>query len=145
MLVDDPSHVPALREMGPEPLGSAFTLGFFERLIEDRPRRRIKPLLMDQRMIAGVGNIYADEILFEAKVRPDRSVSSLSGDEIRRIHRETRRILRRAIRTASEPEFPSDFLVSRDGRGAMCKVCGHAIEKKTIGGRTAHFCSVCQV
>jgi len=145
MLVDDPSHVPALRDMGPEPLGGNFTLGFLERLIEERPRRRIKPLLMDQRMIAGVGNIYADEILFEARVRPDRSVSSLSGDETRRIHRETRRILRRAIRTASEPEFPSDFLVSRDARGAMCKVCGHAIEKKTIGGRTAHFCSVCQV
>jgi formamidopyrimidine-DNA glycosylase len=131
--------------MGPEPLGGGFTLGFLERLIDERPRRRIKPLLMDQRMIAGVGNIYADEILFEARVRPDRTVSSLSGEEIKRIHRETRRILRRAILTASEPEFPTDLLVSRDARGAMCEVCGHPIEKKTIGGRTAHFCSVCQV
>jgi formamidopyrimidine-DNA glycosylase len=145
MLVSDTAHIPALREMGPEPLGSAFSLAFLERLIEERPRRQIKPLLMDQRMIAGVGNIYADEILFEARVRPDRLASSLREDEIKIIHRHTRRVLRRAMRTAAEEEFPSDFLVSRDARGAVCKVCGNAIEKMTIGGRTAHFCSNCQV
>ncbi len=145
MLVDDATHVPALREMGPEPLGSAFSFAFLERLIEDRPRRQIKPLLMDQKMIAGVGNIYADEILFEARVRPDRLASSLSEEETRRIHRETRRVLRRAMRTAGDEEFPSDFLVSRDARGAVCRVCDQPIEKKKIGGRTAHFCSHCQV
>jgi formamidopyrimidine-DNA glycosylase len=145
MLVDDPALVPALREMGPEPLGVAFSFAFLGRLIEERPRRRIKPLLMDQKMIAGVGNIYADEILFEAQVRPDRLASSLSEEETRRIHRETRRVLRRAMRTAGDEQFPSDFLVSRDARGALCKVCGQPIEKKTIGGRTAHFCPHCQV
>jgi formamidopyrimidine-DNA glycosylase len=96
-------------------------------------------------MIAGVGNIYADEILFEARVRPDRLASTLREEEIRRIHRETRRVLRRSMRTADEEEFPADFLVSRDARGAVCKICGEPIEKKTIGGRTAHFCSHCQV
>lgn len=145
LLVDDVSQVPALKEMGPEPLGAGFSFAFFERLIEERPRRQIKPLLMDQKMIAGVGNIYADEILFEANVRPDRVASTLSGEELKRIHRETRRVLRRSIRTAGEEEFPADFLVSRNGRGAACKVCGHAIEKKTIGGRTSYFCSSCQV
>ena len=145
MLVHDPDHIPALQAMGPEPLGSTFSFAFFERLIEERPRRQIKPLLMDQKMIAGVGNIYADEILFEARVRPDRLASSLSDHEMRDIHRHTRRVLRRALRTAGDEEFPSDFLVSREGRGALCSVCGHPIEKKTIGGRTAHFCSHCQV
>jgi formamidopyrimidine-DNA glycosylase len=145
MLVDDAAQIPALREMGPEPLGSTFSLGFLERLIEERPRRQIKPLLMDQKIIAGVGNIYADEILFEARVRPDRLASSLSELEIKSIHRHTRRVLRRALRTAGDEEFPSDFLVSRDARGAVCKICGTPIEKKTIGGRTAHFCSRCQV
>ena len=145
MLVDDIAHVPALREMGPEPLGSAFSLAFLERLIEDRPRRQIKPLLMDQKMIAGVGNIYADEILFEARVRPDRPAAGLSQEEIKRIHRETRRILRRSILTAGDEEFPSDFLVSRNARGAECRVCSQPIEKKKIGGRTAYFCPHCQV
>jgi len=69
----------------------------------------------------------------------------LSEEEIKRIHRATRRVLRRSIRTAGDPEFPSDFLVSRNARGAVCKVCGGWIEKKTIGGRTAHFCPQCQV
>ena len=145
MLVDDPTQIPALKQMGPEPLGNAFSLAFLERLIEERPRRQIKPLLMDQKMIAGVGNIYADEILFEAKVRPDRLAASLSQEEIRRIHRETRRVLRRSLRTATDEEFPSDFLVSRSGRGALCKICVNPIEKKTIGGRTAYFCPTCQV
>jgi len=145
MLVDDPTQIPALKQMGPEPLGSAFRLAFLQRLIEERPRRQIKPLLMDQKMIAGVGNIYADEILFEAKVRPDRLAVSLDQEEIKRIHRETRRVLRRSLRTASDEEFPSDFLVSRSARGALCKVCGYPIEKKTIGGRTAYFCPNCQV
>ncbi|MEK6285896.1 MAG: DNA-formamidopyrimidine glycosylase [Acidobacteriota bacterium] len=144
MLVDNLAQVPALREMGPEPLGVAFSLAFLERLIEERPRRQIKPLLMDQKMIAGVGNIYADEILFEAGVRPDRLASRLSVEEIKRIHRATRRVLRRSIQTAGDEDFPSDFLVSRDARGALCGVCGQPIEKKTIGGRTAHFCSHCQ-
>jgi formamidopyrimidine-DNA glycosylase len=144
MLVDDPAQVPALRDMGPEPLGAAFRLAFLERLIEERPRRQIKPLLMDQKMIAGVGNIYADEILFEARVRPDRLGSSLREQEIKRIHRETRRVLRRSIRTAGDQEFPSDFLVSRDARGALCRVCDQPIHKKKIGGRTAYFCSHCQ-
>jgi formamidopyrimidine-DNA glycosylase len=145
MLVDDVNQVPALREMGPEPLGLEFSFGFLERLIEERGRRQIKPLLMDQGMIAGIGNIYADEILFESRVRPDRLASSLDGDEIRRIHRATKRILRRAMRTAAEEEFPENFLVSRDARGAVCGVCGTRIERKTIGGRTAHFCPQCQV
>ena len=145
MLVDKAELVPALRVMGPEPLGSGFSLGFFQRLIDERPRRQIKPLLMDQKMIAGVGNIYADEILFEARVRPDRPASTLSDDEIKDIHRHTRRVLRRALRTAGDEEFPSDFLVSRESRGAVCRICGHPIEKATIGGRTAYFCSHCQV
>ena len=145
MLVDDTAQVPALREMGPEPLGVAFSFAFLDRLIEERPRRQIKPLLMDQKMIAGVGNIYADEILFEAGVRPDRRASGLSENEIKGIHRATRRVLRRSIRTAGDEDFPSDFLVSREARGAVCRICGQPIQKKKIGGRTAHFCSHCQV
>jgi formamidopyrimidine-DNA glycosylase len=145
MLVDKPDDVPALREMGPEPLGKSFSLAFFERLIEEHPRRQIKALLMDQRLIAGVGNIYADEILFEARVRPDRLASTLSEEEIKRLHRETRRVLRRSIRTAGDDKFPSDFLSLRASRGKGCPVCGGPIKKKTIAGRTAHFCPRCQV
>jgi formamidopyrimidine-DNA glycosylase len=145
MLVDRVSEVPALREMGPEPESKHFSFAYIERLCEESPLRQIKPLLMDQRKIAGVGNIYADEILFSSGVRPDRCASSLSGEELRCLHRETRRVLRRAIKTAADDEFPSDFLVSRDRGGAGCKRCGGPIERKKINGRTSHFCPTCQV
>jgi len=116
MLVDKVEDVPALAEMGPEPLDAGFSFGYLERLIDESPARQVKPLLMDQKRIAGVGNIYADEILFKARVRPDRKASSLSEAEIKRIHRETRSVLRRAIKTGGDENFPSDFLVSRGAR-----------------------------
>lgn len=144
MLVDSVEQVPALRQMGPEPGGKAFSLAYLERVLEESPARRIKPLLMDQKKIAGVGNIYADEILYEAKVRPDRRVRELTEEEVKRIHRETRRVLREAIKTGGDENFPSSFLVSRSAAGASCKTCNHSIERKSIGGRTAYFCPQCQ-
>jgi formamidopyrimidine-DNA glycosylase len=144
MLVDDASDVPALREMGPEPLDREFSLSRLQSLVEESPARKVKALLMDQKKIAGVGNIYADEILFEAGVRPDRAARELSEDEVKRIHRETRRVLRKAIKTGGDDEFPSEFLVSRSARGAECRRCGRPIERKTIGGRTSYFCPHCQ-
>jgi formamidopyrimidine-DNA glycosylase len=144
MLVDDISTVPALREMGPEPLGRGFSLARFARLIEESPRRQIKPLLMDQTKVAGVGNIYADQILFESSVRPDRPADSLTEEEVRRIHHETRRTLRRAIPVAAEEDFPREFLVSLSSSAASCRQCSSVIERKRIGGRTAYFCPTCQ-
>lgn len=144
MLVDSIEQVPALREMGPEPGGKQFSLGYLQRIIEESPARQIKPLLMDQKKVAGVGNIYADEILYEAGVRPDRRAGELTEEEIKRIHRETRRVLRAAIKTGGDENFPSYFLVSRSARGANCKACDSEIEIKTIGGRTAYFCPRCQ-
>jgi formamidopyrimidine-DNA glycosylase len=144
MLVDSIEEVPALREMGPEPLTGAWSLAHLESLIECNPRSRIKPLLMDQRRVAGVGNIYADQILFEAGVLPDRRAASLSETEIKRIHRETRRVLRRALRTATDEELPADFLLSRRQLGNGCTRCSTTIEKQTIAGRTAYYCPTCQ-
>jgi formamidopyrimidine-DNA glycosylase len=143
MLVDRIEDVPALRRMGPEPLETAFSLAYFELLVEENPKSLVKPLLMDQKKVAGVGNIYADEILFKAGVRPDRAAASLGEDEIKLIHRETRRVLRRAIKTGGD-EGSSDFIVSRNARGAKCKRCGQPIHSKKIGGRTAYFCPECQ-
>jgi formamidopyrimidine-DNA glycosylase len=144
LLVETTEQVPALAAMGPEPLDKAFSLAYLEHLLEQTPSQQIKPLLMDQKKVAGVGNIYADEILFGAGVRPDRRAATLTEEEIKRIHRETRSVLRRAIKTGGDENFPSDFLVSRSARKAACKRCGQSIEKKTIGGRTAYYCPKCQ-
>jgi len=143
-LVDRPDMIPALRDMGPEPLGRSLSFAYLEHIVENSPKRLIKPLLMDQRRVAGIGNIYADEILFDARVRPDRNACSLTSSELRAIHQATRRVLKRALTTASDPDFPDDFLVSRSWRGATCRLCGEPIHRKRIGGRTAHYCSRCQ-
>jgi formamidopyrimidine-DNA glycosylase len=144
MLVEDAAAIPALRGMGPEPLGAGFAIDYLRRLVERSPRRQIKPLLMDQTKIAGVGNIYADEILFQAGVLPTRRGSSLTQHEVVLLHRHTRRVLRRAIPRAGEEEFPRHFLVSRSARGLGCRRCLSTISRMKVGGRTSYFCSNCQ-
>jgi formamidopyrimidine-DNA glycosylase len=144
MLTRQSSDVPAIEGMGPEPLGDEFTYSHLRQQIDRSPRRRIKSLLMDQGRVAGIGNIYADEILYLAGVRPDRAACSLIPQEIKGIYRNTRLVLRRAIRTGGDPEFPPEFLVSRSGRGAGCSRCGSEIEKIKVGGRTSYFCPSCQ-
>ena len=145
MLTRSLEEIPALRTMGPEPLTSSWSMLHLSAIIERSPRRQVKPLLMDQSRVAGVGNIYADQILFEAGVRPDRLSSTLSEIEIKRIHSETRRVLRKALKTANEETFPFEYLFSRKNRRLPCGRCGTEIERKTIAGRTAHFCPSCQV
>jgi len=144
MVTEQASDIPAIDGMGPEPLGEDFSFSYLKQQIARSPSRRIKALLMDQSRIAGIGNIYADEILHSAAVRPDRAAASLSEQELKRVYRATRLILKRAIQTGGDPEFPPGFLVSRSGRGAGCSRCGTELEKIKVGGRTSYFCSHCQ-
>lgn len=144
MLVDSTDEVGGLREMGPEPLSDEFDFAQLKSIIQSSHSRVIKTLLMDQRRIAGIGNIYADEILFKAGILPFRPAASLTSDEIKRLYRSIRQILKSALNTAGEEVFPPDFLISLDERGATCPKCGGPIEKMRIGGRTTRFCRHCQ-
>ena len=145
MSVKSASEVPGLRDMGPEPLCKAFTLSIFTKVIESGGSRRpIKALLMDQTRIAGIGNIYADQILFEAGIRPVRKGSSLATAEMSRVHRSIRRVLKKALGTASDEELPSHYIYSRDFRGEGCPTCGNPFVKTRVGGRTTRYCGVCQ-
>ena len=145
-----------LDRLGPEPLGNKFTLAYLTRILQ-KSNRNIKIFLMDQKVIAGLGNIYSDEILFRTKIHPARITSTLAEEDIRLLHRSIRKILRKAIdnrgTTASDKRY-------RDGLGrtgkfqAMLRVyqrrekrcyeCGAIIESTRIGGRTASFCPQCQ-
>jgi len=145
MLVDDPLLVRGIREMGPEPLDRGFTLSKFKAILRASPRRRIKPLLLDQAAVAGIGNIYADEILHLACIRPDVRSSSIDENRLGLLHGAIKRVLRESIRTAHDEHFPDYFLIAREGRGEGCGQCGNEITKKRIGGRTSRFCPICQV
>ncbi|MDP2864221.1 MAG: DNA-formamidopyrimidine glycosylase [bacterium] len=140
-------------KFGPEPL----TLDFktFKELLTKRTNSKIKPLLMNQQFIAGLGNIYSDEILFEAGVRPTRIVKTLSSQEIKKIFQNIEKILETAIgHQGSSVEYYVDVYGQKGGyvkyhkvyrrEGKKCFCCGTEIKRIKISGRSAHFCPKCQ-
>ncbi len=151
-------RVRELQEYGPEPLDKKYTLLTFRAAARKVNKRKIsiKQLLMDSHFVAGIGNIYSDEILFHAGVRPTRKVSSLSGKELLAIYKWIKLVLIKAIK--AKGSSVGDF-VRTDGswgqmgkfhfvygrKGQKCKKCGSIIEATKIGGRTGSFCPKCQV
>jgi len=147
-LVEDPQRV--FSELGPEPLDAGFTPQMlFERL---RARRRqLKPLLLDQTFIAGLGNIYTDEVLHLAKLHPLTLSNLVTVDQVECLWRAMREVLEEGIQCNGASidwvyrggEFQYLFRVyGRDGE--PCLVCGTPIERIVIGQRGTHFCPTCQ-
>jgi formamidopyrimidine-DNA glycosylase len=140
--------------LGPEPLEDAFTVDVFRERIRQRSRC-IKALLLDQDVLAGVGNIYADEALFRAKIRPLRPADSLNDDETERLHSAIRFVLAQAVERegasvdwyrkpdGTRGEAQTQFY-AYDRQGQPCLVCGTPIEKIRVAQRGTHFCPQCQ-
>jgi formamidopyrimidine-DNA glycosylase len=139
---------------GPEPLSRAFSV---ERLRERLSRRsaKLKTLLLDQSFIAGVGNIYADEALWRARLHPLRAADTLDDRDVRRLHRALRQVLRQGIanRGASfsdyvgvdgSPGANAERLAVYRRTGEPCYRCGRRIERIVVGQRSTHFCPHCQ-
>jgi formamidopyrimidine-DNA glycosylase len=139
--------------IGPEPLDSRFTLREFRARIRGR-RARLKPLLVDQGFVAGVGNIYADEALWRSKLHPLRSAASLRPHDERALYRNVLEILSVAVDRRGSS---IDDYTAPDGDGEMqehldvyqrtgqpCRRCGRPVRRIVIGIRATHFCSFCQ-
>ncbi len=139
--------------VGPEPLDPRFTLREFRKRIRGR-RARLKPLLVDQAFIAGIGNIYADEALWRSRLHPLRSARSLRPADERRLYRDIVEILAEAVERRGSS---IDDYTAPDGDGEMqerldvyqrtgqpCRRCGRPIRRIVIGIRATHFCSWCQ-
>jgi formamidopyrimidine-DNA glycosylase len=140
--------------MGPEPLSRSFNANGMERLLSGRTRP-IKSTLLDQGIIAGIGNIYADEALYGARIHPQRPSGSLSRKEIEKLTISIKETLRRAIRL--QGSSIDSYRDSRGGRGRFqetfkvhrregepCHACGGIVEKIKVGGRGTYFCPSCQ-
>ena len=140
---------------GPEPLAKDFTLADFQALLAKKPKAKIKQFLMDPKNIAGIGNIYADEILFFAGVHPLCQIKRLKEADIKKIFKGIKNILRLAIKLRGTSA--SDYLdaYGQKGRfaqklkaygkeGEKCVKCKSRIIRIKIGGRSAHFCPACQ-
>jgi formamidopyrimidine-DNA glycosylase len=108
-------------------------------------RGAIKAALMDQALVAGVGNVYADEILFQARIHPRARVRELDGRALGEVHRAMKRVLERAIDAEADPaSMPATWLIPVRGKGGHCPRCGHELEATTAGGRTTYACPRCQ-
>jgi formamidopyrimidine-DNA glycosylase len=149
------AQVKELNTFGPEPLDPNFTVLQFISILKRFPQRKIKEVLVDPTVMAGIGNIYSDEILFLAGIRPARQVLSLKDDELKKIHKYIKVVLNKGIQAkgSSVGEY-----VRTDGswgemgkyhwvygrKGQKCKKCGSIIVSAKFGGRTGSFCPECQ-
>ncbi|HLO26762.1 MAG TPA: bifunctional DNA-formamidopyrimidine glycosylase/DNA-(apurinic or apyrimidinic site) lyase [Geobacteraceae bacterium] len=149
-IAGDPLGHPLLAGMGPEPLEHAFDAAYLYRVSRSR-RIAVKLFIMNAGVVAGVGNIYANEALFRAGIRPDRSADSLSRKECDRLAAAIRKVLTESIekgstyRVAEETVgyHPLEFSVyGRSGGG--CRACGMSLEAIRLGNRSTVFCPRCQ-
>jgi formamidopyrimidine-DNA glycosylase len=152
-----PLHLTALdKRLGPEPLRDDFTPQVLREALRGR-RTKLKPFLLDQRRLAGLGNIYADESLFLAGLHPEREAGSLTPDEVARLHAAIRHVLAAAIgnrgTSLSDAEYRDatgekgrhlEHLAVFRRTGQPCPRCGQAIQRIRLGGRSTHFCPRCQ-
>ena len=154
-LVDKSEKDKEISKYGLEPLENDFTYENFKKALHRYSKRKIKQVLLDQALIAGVGNIYADEACFAAKVLPTRSVESLQEKEIRGLFKGIPRILKFSISkkgtsadtyvtTSGEEGTMMKYLKVYGREGEKCKVCGEEIKKMRLAGRGTHFCPNCQ-
>ena len=108
-------------------------------------RGTVKTAFMNQKMMAGVGNIYADEILYQAKILPQRKKSSLDNGDIDRLFDAMRNVLLTAIERKADPNsFPDDYIIPHRSEGHDCPRCGGKVRKTKVSGRTTWYCPGCQ-
>jgi formamidopyrimidine-DNA glycosylase len=161
VVVFDPAHpgerVPELERLGIDPVADPFDRSALRRLVLGR-RRRLKALLLDQHVIAGIGNIYSDEILHRARLRPDRVSNSLHGREITRLHAAIHEVLLAAIETGGSTLRDAQYVDVTGTSGAYqayhrvygragqrCLTCGRGtVVSETVAGRTTQYCPRCQ-
>lgn len=156
LLGEKPQSLAGMRAMGREPIEHGFGGGYLAERFRGR-RSKVKAVLLDQRVCCGVGNIYSDEALFRAGIRPTRMAANLTRFEVNALARELRRVLNDGIRWCGttmddgryrrpdgrEGSFQSRLAVfGLEGHG--CRECGSTIRTETVAGRTSHYCPHCQ-
>jgi len=143
------------KSLGPEPLEKEFTFEKFKEALLKKKKGKIKQVLMDQTVIAGIGNIYSDEALWLAKINPFQEVKNLKGEKLINLYQSIKTVLKKGIELNGESI--SDFRRLNGTRGNFdnfrkvyrregekCSRCGRIIKRVKLAGRSAHFCPTCQ-
>lgn len=146
--------LPSFAELGPEPLAEDFTPVLLAARVAAR-KGNVKAALLDQRLVAGLGNIYVDEALWRARIHPRRTMQSLAPEEVEGLHEAIVHVLRRAIDSGGttfsdyrttwgrEGGYQGELSVFRK-TGAPCPRCGAPVERDVVAGRGTHYCPTCQ-
>jgi formamidopyrimidine-DNA glycosylase len=147
-LTGDVESFIAKERLGPDALAPSFNLTALKQAVAGR-KTSIKAALMDQSAVAGIGNIYSDEILFQARIDPRRQAKKLSGAELSRILRQIKRVFKIAIaRGAGSEHFferlPRSFILPQRKKGGKCPSCGGPVRLFKSGGRSGYYCPRCQ-
>jgi len=142
-------------QLGPDPISPNFTFPVFKKAILGKKSGKVKQVLLDQFVVAGIGNIYSDEILWTAKIHPLTNINSLKTADLKRLYEATKRILNLAVKLRGDSfsDYRDLFggmggydkvkkVYQRDGQA--CYVCQTKIQSLKVGGRTARFCPKCQ-
>ena len=143
------------QKLGPEPLEDNFTVEIFKERLLKKKTSLVKPTILDQSVIAGVGNIYADEALWRAKIHPETRIKDFSNIDFKNLHESIRFVMNKSIEKGGSTDRN---YVNADGsrgnyleyaavyhkNGQPCKRCGTEISKIRVGGRGTHFCENCQ-
>jgi formamidopyrimidine-DNA glycosylase len=144
-----------LANLGPEPLEEGFDVEYLRETLGSR-RAQIKPLILDQKVVAGIGNIYADEILFDARLHPRRKADTLTDEEWAALHAAIRENLAAGIEhrgttvrlyrdVLNRPGEHQNYLRVFEKHGEPCpEACGGEVVREKVGGRPTHFCPECQ-
>ncbi len=141
---EDFSGLGTLENLGVDPLSEELTAERFVELADAHPRSSLKGLLMNQEVIAGIGNEYADEICFQAGYRPDERVGNMKPEQLKRVHRYLRRVLRRATLHWEAAHADPGWLINYRSAGEPCPRCRNELQSMTLIGRKTYVCPRCQ-
>ncbi len=142
-LIRDPDKFIEQEDLGPDALDGLDAEGFVDAL--QGRRGTTKSALMNQRLIAGVGNVYSDEILYRARLHPATEVGSLTAKDLVKLWRRVRSVLKKAIEKQARPDkLPNSWLIHRREDGASCGICEGKIIKTKFSGRGAYLCDTHQ-
>jgi len=152
--IDEVQKLPFFKELGPEPFKDLDFEKF--KTIVSKSNLAIKVLIMDQKKMSGVGNIYANDALFEAKIDPRRSAKQITPEEAKRLFDSILKVLKKGLDSGGASEISFVNVLGQDGgyqkhflvygrEGERCKRCGSEIKKIKLGGRGTYFCPKCQI
>lgn len=143
-LINDVPQFLEKSKLGPDAMDPDLSEEDFLEALSGR-RGTLKSALMNQKIIAGIGNVYSDEILFQQRLHPNTKVSDLDDEKLRRVFKTMRKILAQVIETGIEPEeMPDSLLTHHRGKDMKCPSCRGDIEKIKVSGRSAYYCPSCQ-